>query len=194
MSKLILILAAQILLLLIVSPFATAREDEDEEFARTMNQEHLTNLHKKEKLTYLHFYWQDSLQGQNPSAIMINKPALNNTSLFGSVFMFDDPLTINAARNSTMIGQAQGFYAGAAQGEIGLMMVMNFAFKTGEYNGSTIAILGRNIVLSKVREMPVVGGSGMFRFARGYVEARTMLFNIKTGDSIVEYKCYVLHH
>ncbi|CAH8278964.1 unnamed protein product [Arabidopsis lyrata] len=67
-------------------------------------------------------------------------------------------------------------------------------FKTGKYNGSTIMILGRNTVLSKVREMPVVGGSGMFRFARGYVEAQTKWFDIKTGDATVEYKCYILHY
>ncbi|CAF2211872.1 unnamed protein product [Brassica napus] len=71
---------------------------------------------------------------------------------------------------------------------------MNFAFKTGKYNGSTITILGRNPVLSKVREMPIVGGSGLFRFARGYVEARTKLLNLKNGDAIVEYSCYVLHY
>lgn len=73
-------------------------------------------------------------------------------------------------------------------------MVLSFAFKTGKYNGSTISVLGRNIVFSKVREMPVVGGSGMFRFASGYVEARTKSFEYKTGEATVEYNCYVVHY
>ena len=95
--------------------------------------------------------------------------------------MMDDPLTFDVPRNATVVGQAQGMYVAAAQGEIGFLMVMNFAFTTGKYNGSTITILGRNVVMSKVREMPVVGGSGIFRFARGYVEARTKSFDLKAG-------------
>ncbi|VVA97521.1 unnamed protein product [Arabis nemorensis] len=184
MTKLILILAAQILL------FAAIASTGD--FARTMNQEHL-GLPKKEKLTHIRVYWQDSLKGRNPSAVMIQQP-VSNSSTFGSVTMMDDPLTLDVSRNSTVVGQAQGIYAGAAQREIGYLMVMNFAFKTGKYNGSTITILGRNPVFSKVREMPVVGGSGMFRFARGYVEAQTMPSDFDAGEATVEYNCYVLHY
>ncbi|KAL6203972.1 hypothetical protein ACLB2K_021242 [Fragaria x ananassa] len=67
-------------------------------------------------------------------------------------------------------------------------------FGAGKYNGSTITVLGRNSALNKVREMQVIGGSGLFRFARGYVEARTHTFTPSTGDAIVEYNCYVLHY
>lgn len=108
--------------------------------------------------------------------------------------MFDNALTEKVEINSTLLGQAQGFYAGAAQKEFSFLVGMNFSFKTGKYNGSTITILGRNPVLSEVREMPIVGGTGLFRFARGYVEARTKLLNLKNGDAIVEYSCYVLHY
>lgn len=41
------------------------------------------------------------------------------------------------------------------------MMVMNFAFIEGKYNGSTFTILGRNS-MSMVREMAVIRGSGLF--------------------------------
>ncbi|KAH1084375.1 hypothetical protein J1N35_024136 [Gossypium stocksii] len=50
-------------------------------------------------------------------------------------------------------------------------MAYNFAFIEGKYNGSNLSVLGRNPVFSAVREMPVIGGSGVFRFARGYPEA-----------------------
>lgn len=73
-------------------------------------------------------------------------------------------------------------------------MAMNFAFIQGKYNGSTITVLGRNQEFNKVREMPVIEGSGLFRCARGYVEARTHYFNLVTGDAIVEYNVYVLHY
>ncbi|VVB01389.1 unnamed protein product [Arabis nemorensis] len=188
MTKFILVLALQIFLLT-----AVVSIQDGGDFARTMNRKQL-NLHEKEKLTHLLFYWHDSVQGRNPTAVRIKQPVSNST-MFGSMTMMDDPLTTDVYRNSTVVGQAQGFYAGAAQGEISYLVVMNFAFKTGEYNGSTIAILGRDPVLSsKVREMPIIGGSGIFRLARGYVEARTKLSNPKVGVAIVEYNCYVLHY
>ncbi|KAL1204922.1 Dirigent protein 8 [Cardamine amara subsp. amara] len=184
MTNLILILAAQIFLLVSVASAG--------DFARTMNQKHL-GLHKKEKLTHLRVYWHNSVNGPNPSAVMIQHP-VSNSSTFGAISMMDDALTLDVPRNSTVVGHAQGIYAGADQREIGYLMVMNFAFNTGKYNGSTITIVGRNIVWSKVREMPVVGGSGIFRFARGYVEARTKSFHLKSMVSIVEYNCYILHY
>ena len=51
-------------------------------------------------------------------------------------------------------------------------MVMNFAFMEGKYNGSNLSVLGRNRIFSEVREMPIVDGSGLFRFARGYCKTR----------------------
>ena len=73
-------------------------------------------------------------------------------------------------------------------------MTMNFAFMEAMYNGSTLTIVGRNTVFSEVREMPMVGGSGLFRFATGYCKLRTHRFDPKTGDAIVEYNVHVLHY
>ena len=70
---------------------------------------------------------------------------------------------------------------------------MNFAFVEGRFNGSALSILGRNRVLDPVREMPVIGGSGIFRFVRGYALARTITYNQKTGDAVVEYNVFVMH-
>ncbi|KAB2616425.1 dirigent protein 22-like [Pyrus ussuriensis x Pyrus communis] len=108
--------------------------------------------------------------------------------------MIDDPLTEGPEMSSKLLGRAQGFYGSASQKEAGLLMAMNFAFIQGKYNGSTITVLGRNQVFNKVREMLVIGGSGLFWFATGYVEARTHYFNLTTGDAIVEYNVYVLHY
>lgn len=56
------------------------------------------------------------------------------------------------------------------------------------------ACWGRNMVLSAVREMPIVGGSGAFRFARGYAQAKTHTLDAKTGDAVVEFNVYVFHY
>ncbi|AAG27784.1 dirigent protein, putative [Arabidopsis thaliana] len=152
--------------------------------------------HKKEKLTHFRVYWHDIVTGQDSSSVSIMNPPKKYTGAtgFGLMRMIDNPLTLTPKLSSKMVGRAQGFYAGTSKEEIGLLMAMNFAILDGKYNGSTITVLGRNSVFDKVREMPVIGGSGLFRFARGYVQASTHEFNLKTGNAIVEYNCYLLHY
>lgn len=112
---------------------------------------------------------------------------------FGAVVMMDDPLTEGPEPSSKLVGRAQGIYASASQTELGLLMVLNYVFVEGKYNGSTLSILGRNSVFSTIREMPIVGGTGKFRFARGYAQAKTHKLEI-TGDAVVEYNVYVFHY
>ncbi|MED6123821.1 hypothetical protein PIB30_053033 [Stylosanthes scabra] len=152
-------------------------------------------LHR-EKLTQLHFYFHDIVSGPRPTAVRVAQAPMTDKSptLFGGVMMADDPLTIGPESESKLIGKAQGIYASASQNDLGLMMVMNFEFLEGKYNGSTISLLGRNAAFSAVREMPIVGGSGLFRFARGYALAKTYSFNATTLDAVVEYNVYVFHY
>ncbi|KAL2239691.1 dirigent protein 22-like [Sesamum indicum] len=146
----------------------------------------------KEKLSHFRVYWHDIISGRDPTSVRIVNSSTRNG--FGTVNMIDNPLTVGPELSSKLVGKAQGFYALASQEELGLLMTMNFVFIEGKYNGSTITVLGRNAVLNEVREMPVIGGSGLFRFARGYVQARTHMFDIKTGDATVEYNVYVMHY
>ncbi|KAI0510634.1 hypothetical protein KFK09_011242 [Dendrobium nobile] len=162
-------------LLLFTNPLPTASADETE--------------------THLHFFFHDVVSGLSPTAIRVAQAPTTSLSTtgFGAVVMIDDPLTEGPDRNSKLLGHAQGMYALASQEEAGLLMAMNLAFVSGDFNGSSLAVLGRNTVLSDVREMPVVGGSGKFRFARGYALARTHQFDLFTGDAVVEYDVYVRH-
>ncbi|XXG65169.1 hypothetical protein AAC387_Pa05g2940 [Persea americana] len=147
-------------------------------------------------MSHLRFYWHDVLGGRNPTAVQVaSAPMTNNSPTgFGMLMMIDDMLTEGPKPTSKLLGRAQGFYGSASQEIVGLIMAMNFAFMDGKYNGSTLTVLGRNAVLSDVREMPVIGGSGLFRFARGYAHARTNWFDPKTGDAIVEYNVHVIHY
>jgi hypothetical protein len=193
MARILPILASQLLLFFFISSFSTVSvAGEDGGFSRSLDRK-LLGL-KKEKLSHFRFYWHDTISGRNPSAVMVVPPVSNTSTGFGLVNMIDNPLTLGPNLSSKLVGRAQGFYASASQQELGLLMVMNFAFTEGKYNGSTISVLGRNAVFSALREMPVIGGSGLFRFARGYVQASTHSFDIKTKDAIVEYNVYVLHY
>ncbi|MBA0596637.1 hypothetical protein Gorai_013448 [Gossypium raimondii] len=122
---------------------------------------------KRAKLSPLHFYFHDIVSGKNVTVI---RPGIN----------------------SKMVGKAQGMYAYSSHTEISLLMVLNFAFTEGKYNGSTLSVLARNEAFSTMREMPIVGGTGVFRFARGYAQARTR--SMSQVEAIVEYNVFVFHY
>ncbi|XP_060174627.1 dirigent protein 22-like [Lycium barbarum] len=153
-------------------------------------------LKRSKTISHLHFYFHDILSGKNPTAVKIVEANMtkNSATKFGSTVMMDDPLTIGPKLSSKLVGRAQGIYAQSSLNDIAYLMVLNFAFvDEGDYNGSTLSILGRNKVLSSVREMPIVGGTGVFRFARGYALAKAHSYDPKTGNAVVEYNVFVLH-
>ncbi|XP_038901685.1 dirigent protein 20-like [Benincasa hispida] len=178
---------------LLSSAMAFAIGEDEYSFGRTLDRK-LLGL-RKEKLSHLRLYWHDVQSGKNPTSVQIVPPVSNTSRTgFGAVQMIDNPLTATSDPKSKLWGRAQGLYAAASQDKSGLLMAMNFAFVSGKYNGSSITIFGRNPFMEKVREMPVIGGSGLFRFARGYAEARTSKIDFYTGDAVIEYNIYVLHY
>lgn len=107
--------------------------------------------------------------------------------------MADDPLTETPDPKSKLLGRAQGLYGSAGQSQLGLIMAFNFGFLEGKYNGSSISVMGLNSAMHPVREMAIVGGTGVFRLARGYALAKTHWFDFATGDAIVGYNVTIVH-
>ena len=150
----------------------------------------------REKISHLHFYFHDILVGKNVTAVEVASAPTTNSSatLFGTVMVMDDWLTEGPAATSKMVGRAQGIYVSSCQEKVQLLMATTFVFESGKYNGSTLSMVGKNAVFDKVREMPIVGGSGLFRLARGYALARTHSFDLKSGNAVVQYNVTVLHY
>jgi len=147
-----------------------------------------------EKITQLHFYFHNNVTEKNPTAMRIVGPPKGFITQFGTVVMMDDPLTEGPSPSSKLVGRSQWIYALASQHEFGsLLMVTNFFFTEGIYNGSTLSILGRNPTLLKAREVAIVGGTGIFKYARGSAVLTTYMFDYKAGVAIVEYNVTVLH-
>ncbi|KAK1411897.1 hypothetical protein QVD17_32743 [Tagetes erecta] len=153
---------------------------------------------KKQKLSHLHFYFHDIPEGDSdhPTVVRVAQANMTKTSstLFGATDVMDDPLTVGPERTSKIVGRAQGIYAFASLSEFRFLMAFNFVFVEGKYNGSSLSILGSNSILLPVREMPIVGGSGRFRFASGYALAKTHFLNTTSGYANVEYNVYVQHY
>ncbi|XP_038678633.1 dirigent protein 22-like [Tripterygium wilfordii] len=153
---------------------------------------------RKPKVTKIQFYMHDIVGGSDPTAVRVAGRS-NFTrpdpigAMFGSLFVMDNPLTATPDPNSTVIGRAQGTYAMSSQHqEFSLLMTLTYGFTTGPYNGSTFSVLGRNPVMRGVREMPVVGGTGTFRLARGYCLATTQ--SMDQMDAVIGYNVTLIHY
>ncbi|OWM74186.1 hypothetical protein CDL15_Pgr008498 [Punica granatum] len=113
---------------------------------------------------------------------------------FRAVNVVDDLILVGPERSSKQIGRAQAVTAFASQNDFAVLLAINLAFTEGKYNGSTVTISGRNMVFTELRELPVVGGSGVFRFATGYVKTSTQFMDLKAGILVLEYDVYVFHY
>ncbi|QCD97566.1 Plant disease resistance response protein [Vigna unguiculata] len=156
-------------------------------------------LRSREKLTHIRFYFHEQITNEKPSLLIIDPPKIMADSPlpFGSMVVIENRLTIGPDVESKRIGKAQGFYLSATQRPgLDLEIVMSFTltFLEGEFNGSTLCVSGRNEIMLPVREMPIIGGTGAFRFARGFVHARSVKVDYHKGDATVEYNVYVYHY
>ncbi|XP_047312676.1 dirigent protein 22-like [Impatiens glandulifera] len=152
--------------------------------------------YKKEKTTKLHFYFHDTITGQNITATKVAQATFTDKSpsRFGEVYVMNDPLTVGPDINSEQLGRAQGIFVSSDFDEVSFLMTLNYVFTSGPYNGSTLSILGRNPIFHTYREMSIVGGSGIFRLARGIATAKTYWVNATAFNAIVEYHVVVLHY
>ncbi|XP_073290789.1 dirigent protein 4-like [Primulina huaijiensis] len=153
----------------------------------------------QEKTTHLHFYLHDTLSGKSPTAIQIASPNSTNSKddpiSFGTLFAIDDPLTEGPELTSKLIGNARGMYLSSSQDDkfSTLVMYVDLGFSTGKFKGSSISVFSRNPITEKHRELAVVGGRGLFRMARGFIEVNTYYLNTTNGDAILEYNVTVVH-
>ncbi|KAF3789171.1 Dirigent protein 21 [Nymphaea thermarum] len=146
----------------------------------------------KEKVTGLHFYVHNMICGPTRTVMPVAGPMTEPG--FGSVFVMNDPLTQGPELNSKLLGRAQGLYAFVEDKGMSMVTAVNYVFLEGMYKGSSLSIMGRSDALDGVRELPVVGGSGLFRLARGYALAKTLLLNLTNGNTIIEYDVFVIHY
>ncbi|KZV33721.1 dirigent protein 21-like [Dorcoceras hygrometricum] len=149
----------------------------------------------KEKVAKVHFFVQDVLGGDKPTVYEVARGSItsNSATSFGQVRVLDDLLTVGPDKDSKELGRAQGLITSADFETDALAMNLNFVFTSGRYNGSTISILGRNQILKAERELAVVGGTGVFRMARGYAITKTHSYDSATAYGVLEYTIYVTY-
>ncbi|URE32736.1 disease resistance response protein 206 [Musa troglodytarum] len=86
-------------------------------------------------MTHLHFYFHEMYSGPNATGLVVAVPP--------ALIVIDDMLREGPERSSKLIGRAQGLSAQASLDGTALLTAINFVFTEGEYNGSTVVILGK---------------------------------------------------
>ncbi|XP_057796407.1 dirigent protein 1-like [Salvia miltiorrhiza] len=130
---------------------------------------------KREKLAKIFFHAHDIAGGPNGTVYEIARASITTDDLFsfGRVQVFDGVMTEGPNRSSAVLGKVQGILTSADMKTTAMAMSFNVVFTTGEFNGSTVSVAGRNPVLEPLRRLAVVGGTGAFRFTRGYINVQT---------------------
>ncbi|XP_057769283.1 dirigent protein 11-like [Salvia miltiorrhiza] len=192
---------ALILIISYLSVCTLAVSDNSKLFLRDGAEEQETFLRDvcggKEKVMKLHFYVQDLRIGHvNATVFEVAKASITPThpTAFGSVHVLDDLITEGPKFGSRALGRTQGLTTNADLATFGIAMNLNFYFTVGRFAGSTLSILGRNQVMDAQRELPVVGGTGVFRFARGYAIQSTYSIDFPTSYAVLEYTIYTTYN
>lgn len=103
----------------------------------------------------------------------------SDASKFGTLVVISDVVTkrpqITEYDTENILGRAQGTYVNTNPVTgLDFLMVFSLIFQNAEYNGSTLEIQGTDRFDQPHREYAVVGGTGKFRFARGYAVGSTV--------------------
>ncbi|CAK9141812.1 unnamed protein product [Ilex paraguariensis] len=118
------------------------------------------------------------------TVVKANRTATSPTQ-FGFLNVVDNPLIFGPLISSTPVGRSQGLKASSSLETVSLFCALNFIFTEGEYNGSSLAVLGQNPLRHPVREQPIIGGSGVFRLARGIATFVTYFFDVPANNASV---------
>nr|POE97383.1 dirigent protein 2 [Quercus suber] len=140
------------------------------------------------KETKLSFYMHDISAFGDPKATTIPVAGIAGKAWtftqFGTVYVVDDNITKTPDPKSPKVAQFQGLYVTAALDGLRYFTTASIVFTNKEYNGSTIQIQGTDKY--PATEVAVVGGTGEFRFARGYATSKIYFWDVVTQHSVVQ--------
>ncbi|XP_061346109.1 dirigent protein 19-like [Gastrolobium bilobum] len=89
------------------------------------------------------------------------------TTPFGTIFVFQDPLTVTANRSSKLVGIAEGTSITSSMDGLLSISIAKLTLRLKHHKGSVSIVGGTNNI--KASDHPVVGGTEDFLFVQGYV-------------------------
>ncbi|KAJ4790363.1 Dirigent protein [Rhynchospora pubera] len=104
------------------------------------------------------------------------------------IVVLDNLITEGPENTSYPLGKTQGVMS--VMNSLTVVWAANIVFTSGQYNGSSLAILGPDDITQTIREVAIVGGSGYFRMAQGYITVKTYAVNLNNGNAEIEVDLY----
>ncbi|OMO66331.1 Plant disease resistance response protein [Corchorus olitorius] len=144
--------------------------------------------HHQLKETKLFGYFHDYSSG-GPNATdfpVVGLPGrLWRYDQFGTLYVFDDPLTEGPEPTSPKLGRFQATTVTVSLDGQNVHTSGSVVFTNEAYNGSTIQILGVTNQFNFIGEYAVTSGTGKFRYASGFVTTETLFFDPTPSISYV---------
>uniref|UniRef100_A0A0D9X1Y6 Dirigent protein n=1 Tax=Leersia perrieri TaxID=77586 RepID=A0A0D9X1Y6_9ORYZ len=156
------------------------------------------------------FYFHDILYDYsnsttNSTSAVVASPAsllsaMNNTSVFGTMMVFNDPMTegnsLPPSLDETAGVRAQGIYFyNKKQSPADAWFAFSIVFNSTAYGHGTINLMGEDFISEKTRDIAVVGGTGDFFMARGVAtiqgDAIEGFTYFRLQVDIKLYECYI---
>ncbi|GLJ44929.1 hypothetical protein SUGI_0945900 [Cryptomeria japonica] len=153
----------------------------------------------KNLVLYFHDILYNGKNAKNATSALLAAPdganltVRNGNNHFGYLAMFDDPITLDNNLHSPPLGIARGFsfydMKNTFSSSVGFTFVLNSKHCKG-----TIAFNGADPILTKYRDISVVGGTCDFLMARGIATISTDAFEgdvyFRLRVHIALYECY----
>ncbi|XP_057538364.1 dirigent protein 1-like [Amaranthus tricolor] len=130
-------------------------------FHNKNNAQHITSLHFT---GYLHEKFNKTIyftfKGQKRSAKSASNP-------FGSLLAYNEPLTETPNPSSKLLGNMEGSGVTSSFNGDRMTFICRSKLKIKGYEGEILNVGSASF--TKLSELPIVGGTGDFRFAQGYI-------------------------
>ncbi|XP_050379265.1 dirigent protein 23-like [Argentina anserina] len=137
----------------------------------TSHHHHHHHHHHHDQLKSLHFALFQHETINKTGYIVVNGVAgtgvSQTTTPFGTLFVFQDPMTVTANRSSKIAGRAQGTSITSSLDGLESISIAKITLRLKHYRGSISIVGGTHNI--KPADHPVVGGTGDFKLVQGYV-------------------------
>ncbi|OMO83410.1 Plant disease resistance response protein [Corchorus olitorius] len=111
-----------------------------------------------------------------------------STTPFGTIFVFQDPMTVAANRSSKVVGVAEGSSITSGMDGLQSISVAKISLRLKGHKGSISIVGGTHNI--KPSDHPVVGGTGDFLFVQGYVRSSPVNLHALTVTYKIEFHLY----
>ncbi|KAL6224397.1 hypothetical protein ACLB2K_003252 [Fragaria x ananassa] len=137
----------------------------------TSTSHHHHHHHHHNQLKSLHFALFQHETINKTGYIVVNGVAgtgvSQTTTPFGTLFVFQDPMTVTANRSSKVAGRAQGTSITSSLDGLESISIAKITLRLKHHSGSISIVGGTHNI--KPADHPVVGGTGDFKLVQGYV-------------------------